>query len=179
PGEKSFEKLSTCLALIEIVNSCNLSCPTCYANSPLGAHGNADAVPLADLQQRIQQVIDRKGPIEILQLSGGEPTLHPEFFELLEWLESNRGVEYLLLNTNGVRLATDDAFCSRLGKMFRRGGMQVYLQFDGPQPEAQQSLRGGDLRAMRRQAIEHCAEIGLPVTLAMTVTNENLPFLWP
>src|SRR5665213_1107912 len=30
------EKLSTCLALIEIVNSCNLSCPTCYADSPVG-----------------------------------------------------------------------------------------------------------------------------------------------
>jgi uncharacterized radical SAM superfamily Fe-S cluster-containing enzyme len=31
------EKLSTCLALIEIVNSCNLACPTCYADSPVGA----------------------------------------------------------------------------------------------------------------------------------------------
>jgi len=77
------EKLSTCLALIEIVNSCNLSCPTCYADSPLGTHGKVDAVPLADLQRRIQGVIDRKGHIEILQLSGGEPTLHPQFFELL------------------------------------------------------------------------------------------------
>jgi hypothetical protein len=59
------EQLSTCLALIEIVNSCNLACPTCYADSPTG---KLDAVPLADLQQRIQGVIDRKGRIEILQL---------------------------------------------------------------------------------------------------------------
>ena len=38
------ETLSTCLALIEIVNSCNLACPTCYADSPTG---KIDAVPLA------------------------------------------------------------------------------------------------------------------------------------
>ncbi|MEQ2008875.1 MAG: radical SAM protein, partial [Limisphaerales bacterium] len=66
------EKLSTCLALIEIVNSCNLACPTCFADSPVGTGARVDAVPLADLQQRIQGVIDRKGGIEILQLSGGE-----------------------------------------------------------------------------------------------------------
>ena len=39
------EKLSTCLALIEIVNSCNLACPTCFADSPRDPH--VDAVPLA------------------------------------------------------------------------------------------------------------------------------------
>jgi uncharacterized radical SAM superfamily Fe-S cluster-containing enzyme len=53
-GDAPFEKLSTCLALIEIVNSCNLACPTCYADSPVGAGKNVDAVPLADLQRRIQ-----------------------------------------------------------------------------------------------------------------------------
>jgi len=53
-GAAPFEKLSTCLALIESVHSCNLSCPTCYADSPLGAGHNVDAVPLKDLQRRIQ-----------------------------------------------------------------------------------------------------------------------------
>ncbi|MEI7951381.1 MAG: radical SAM protein, partial [Synechococcaceae cyanobacterium ELA182] len=81
------EKLATCLCLIEIVHSCNLACPTCYADSPAGAGAHVDAVPLDDLRRRIQGVIDRKGGIEILQLSGGEPTLHPQFFELLEWLQ--------------------------------------------------------------------------------------------
>ena len=61
--EKPFETLSTCLALIEIVRSCNLACPTCYADSPVGIGDKVDAVPLADLQQRIQGVIDRKGKI--------------------------------------------------------------------------------------------------------------------
>jgi len=174
----AMERLSTCLALIEIVNSCNLACPTCYADSPTGAGGNVDAVPLADVQRRIQGVIDRKGRIEILQLSGGEPTLHPQFFELLAWLHSHPGIDYVLLNTNGVRIANDNAFLASLGKTFRAGKFQLYLQFDGVQEAAQRALRGGDLREMRKRAIERCGTLNIPITLAMTVTPENLPHLW-
>ena len=172
------EKLSTCLALIEIVNSCNLSCPTCYADSPLGSGRKVDAVPLADLKRRIQGVIDRKGGIEILQLSGGEPTLHPQFFELLRWLQEHPKIDYVLLNTNGVRIANDQTFARELGAAFRYGAFQLYLQFDGPQEAGQQSLRGADLRALRERCLEHCREMNIPVTLAMTVTPANLPHLW-
>jgi uncharacterized radical SAM superfamily Fe-S cluster-containing enzyme len=180
PGEALgvMEKLATCLCLIEIVNSCNLPCPTCYANSPLGAGSAVDAVPLADLQRRIQGVIQRKGKIEILQLSGGEPTLHPQFFELLRWLHGNTGVDYVLLNTNGVRLAHDDAFARELADTFRYGRFQLYLQFDGAQEAGQRALRGADLRATRLRCLERAREMNLPVTLAMTVTPENLPFVW-
>jgi len=172
------EKLSTCLALIEIVHSCNLACPTCYADSPAGTGAHVDAVRLEDLKRRIQGVIDRKGPIEILQLSGGEPTLHPQFFELLRWLQDNPGIQYVLLNTNGMRIANDDAFGQNLREAFRYGAFQLYLQFDGPQAEGQKFLRGADLRQMRERCLERCAAMNLPVTLAMTVTPENLPFLW-
>jgi uncharacterized radical SAM superfamily Fe-S cluster-containing enzyme len=177
-GEAPFEKLSTCLALIEIVNSCNLACPTCYADSPVGAGKNVDAIPLADLRRRIQGVIDRKGGIEILQLSGGEPTLHPQFFELLAWARENPGIDYLLLNTNGVRIANDREFADELSRSFDYGGLQLYLQFDGVQLEGQHFLRGADLRETRRRAIERCGEMNLPITLAMTVTTENLSHLW-
>jgi uncharacterized radical SAM superfamily Fe-S cluster-containing enzyme len=172
------EKLSTCLALIEIVNSCNLACPTCFADSPVGAGAKADAVPLDDLKRRIQGVVDRKGGIEILQLSGGEPTLHPQFFELLRWLQDHPKIDYVLLNTNGVRVAHDEAFARELGAAFRYGSFQLYLQFDGAQEAGQKSLRGADLRATRERCLERCAEMKLPVTLAMTVTPENLPHLW-
>jgi uncharacterized radical SAM superfamily Fe-S cluster-containing enzyme len=172
------EKLSTCLALIEIVNSCNLACPTCYADSPMGAGAQVDAVPLADLKRRIQGVVDRKGCIEILQLSGGEPTLHPDFFELLRWLQDHPGIDYVLLNTNGVRIANDEAFAQNLKKAFHYGAFQLYLQFDGPQLEGQKFLRGTDLRATRERCLTRCAEMNLPVTLAMTVTPDNLGFLW-
>lgn len=172
------ERLSTCLALIEIVHSCNLRCPTCFADSPPGVGRSVDAVPLAEIQARIQGVVDRKGGIEILQLSGGEPTLHPEFFELLDWIQAHPGIDYVLINTNGVRLARDDAFLARMEKAVHRGHMQAYLQFDGTGAPAQRSLRGADLRDLKRRAVERCGAIGLPVTLAMTVVPDNLGELW-
>jgi uncharacterized radical SAM superfamily Fe-S cluster-containing enzyme len=137
-----------------------------------------DAVPLEDLKRRIQGVVDRKGGIEILQLSGGEPTLHPQFFELLRWLQDHSHIDYVLLNTNGVRIASDDAFARELGSAFRYGAFQLYLQFDGAQEESQRFLRGADLRAMRERCLQRCREMKIPVTLAMTVNQDNLPFLW-
>jgi len=136
------EKLATCLCQIEAVHSCDLACPTCYADSPAGAGAHVNAVPLDDLQRRIQGVVDRKGGIEILQLSGGEPTLHPQFFELLAWLQAHPQIDYVLLNSNGVRIAQDDAFVRRLAGAFRYGKFQLYLQFDGVQEAGQQFLRG-------------------------------------
>src|SRR6185369_10009108 len=105
-----------------------------------------------------------------LQLSGGEPTLHPQLFELLEWAHANPGIDYLLLNTNGVRLANDAEFTQRLGAMFARGGLQIYLQFDGVQEAGQHRLRGADLRETRERAIARCAQENIPITLVMTVT---------
>lgn len=172
-----FETLSTCLALIEIVHSCNLACPTCYADSPR-VHGNVDAVPLKQLQERIELVIARKGGIEILQLSGGEPTLHPEFFELLEWVQAHEKIDFVLVNTNGLRIGQDPAFAESLAVAAKRRGLQIYLQFDGPQAGGQHWLRGADLRGVRERALEVCDQIGLPVTLAMTVTPENLAHVW-
>jgi uncharacterized radical SAM superfamily Fe-S cluster-containing enzyme len=177
-GEQPFETLSTCLALIEIVRSCNLSCPTCYADSPLGAGGKVDAVPLSELKTRIEGVIARKGKIEILQLSGGEPTLHPDFFELLAWVQGHPHIDYALINTNGVRIAHDAEFAAQLALAAQRRKLQLYLQFDGVQAAAQHFLRGADLRATRERALAVCAEIDLPVTLAMTVTPDNLPHVW-
>ncbi len=174
-GAAPFEKLSTCLALIEVVESCNLACPTCYADSP---HGSLKAAPLNELKARIQGVIDLKGAIDILQLSGGEPTLHPQFFELLKWALSNPGIAYVLLNTNGVRIAGDDEFARKLKQTFRVGRFQLYLQFDGSQEAAQRELRGADLRVMRVRALDRCGAMRIPVTLAMTVTPENLSYLW-
>ena len=111
-------------------------------------------MPLAELKTRIQDVIDRKGGIEILQLSGGEPTLHPQFFELMEWAWDHDGIDYLLLNTNGVRLTKDPEFTQHLGKLFARGGLQIYLQFDGVQEAGQRWLRGADLRELREPKIQ-------------------------
>lgn len=173
-GIVEVEQLSTCLALIEIVDSCNLRCPTCFADSPVGVGNKVDAVPLASLKTRIQGVIDRKGGIEILQLSGGEPTLHPQFGELVSWVNEHPDIDYLLINTNGLRFAQDAAFLAEMGERVKQGHVQVYLQFDGLEEVSTRLLRGADLRDLKTRVVDACESIGLPVTLAMTVIPENL-----
>jgi uncharacterized radical SAM superfamily Fe-S cluster-containing enzyme len=174
------DNLSTCLALIEIVDSCNLSCPTCFASSLVGFQpGHVKHYDFDNVVGRIQGVLDKKGHIEIIQFSGGEPTIHPEFFRLVEWVRSNPKIDYLLVNTNGVRLAKDQAFVQEFGRLVKKyDNIQLYLQFDGPQEEGQMELRGADLRKIRKQAIENCGRIGLPITFAMTVNEANLPHIW-
>lgn len=178
PPEATCENLATCLCLIEVVSSCNLACPTCYADSPVGAGAAVKAPPLEDLQRRIQGVIDRKGRIEILQLSGGEPTLHPRFQELLAWTMAHPDIDYVLLNTNGVRMAREPEFAEELGRLAKRGKFQFYLQFDGPAAAGQRELRGVDMRETRELCLRRCADLGIGVTLAMTVTPANRDQLW-
>jgi uncharacterized radical SAM superfamily Fe-S cluster-containing enzyme len=177
-GTNPIETLSTCLALIEIVNSCNLACPTCYADSPIGIGSKVDAIAMADIQARVNGVIERKGKIEILQLSGGEPTLHPQLTELCRWAKAHEKIDFLLINSNGVRFAKEPALCQELGEIFISGGLQVYLQFDGLQEDGHHALRGADLREVKRKALVNLAAANIPVTLAMTVTHENLSHLW-
>jgi uncharacterized radical SAM superfamily Fe-S cluster-containing enzyme len=173
-----YEQLASCVVLIEIVESCNLTCPTCFSESPFGKGGHVTAKPLGEIQRHIDGVIARKGGIEILQLSGGEPTLHPQFFELLEWIKAKPEIQYVFLNSNGVRIASDKKFSQRLEEVFPRGRMLLYLQFDGVTEEGQVELRGRDLRRVRERIISRSAEIGLPVVLVMTVTDLNLPFVF-
>ncbi len=177
-SDNPFDTLSTCIALIEIVDSCNLTCPTCFASSPIGTGDHTDAVSFDDFQRRVAGVLERKGFIDILQLSGGEPTLHPEFFRLLQWSLDRKDIGYVLINTNAVRLATDALFRERLGALRRaRGKFELYVQFDGVQEQGQRELRGADLRETRRRAIDLSGALGVPSTLAMVVTPDTLPHL--
>jgi uncharacterized radical SAM superfamily Fe-S cluster-containing enzyme len=178
PSADPMDALSTCVALIEIVDSCNLTCPTCYASSPHGIDDDVKHTPFDEFTSRVAGVLARKGSIDILQLSGGEPTIHPEFFRLLEWTLDQTNIGYVLINTNAVRLATDPAFLDRLGALRRaRGKFELYVQFDGPQEAGQRELRGADLRGVRQRAIDAAGAAGIPSTLAMVVTPATLPHL--
>lgn len=173
-----FDVLSSCLALIEIVDSCNLTCPTCYASSPFGVDDDIDCITFDAFRERVSGVLDRKDSIDILQLTGGEPTIHPQFFDLLDWALAEPRIGYVLINTNIVRIAVDEAFRKRLGESRKRfGKFELYVQFDGPQQEGQKELRGADLREIRRKGIDLAGELGVPSTLAMVVSPTTRKYL--
>lgn len=109
-----------------------------------------------------------QGKLSVLMVSGGEPTVRkdlPEF--LLRAME--RPITRILLNTNGRRIAKDDAFLNFLAE--HRDRLEVYLQFDGFRPETHQTLRGEDLVREKRRALDRLQNAGIWTTLVMTVVK--------
>jgi len=158
----------SCLSLIEVSDQCNLACPICYADS-----GPAGSSPtqrrhrsLAEIEQMLAAVVANEGEPQVLQLSGGEPTLHPQFFEILARVKASP-VKHLMINTNGVRIAQDRAFAERLSEF--KPGIEVYLQFDSFERAALEELRGADLRQVRADAIATLNDLNLSTTLVVTL----------
>lgn len=152
----------TCIGLLEVTSACDLGCPVCFASS-----GDGEPLPLEQIERMLDAYVAAEGgEAEILQISGGEPTTHPQILDIIR-LARSKAIRYVMLNTNGLRLAADPAFAEALGEF--HGRFEVYLQFDSLSPEASVSLRGRDLTAVKAQALQHLAAHGVPVTLVTTV----------
>lgn len=155
----------TCILLEDITAACNLTCPTCFAES---SPSRAGTVPVDRVLANIDQRLAREnGRIDVLMLSGGEPTLHPDFEELVERV-LERDVVRVLVNSNGIRIAKDDAFLRLLEKHNRR--VEIYLQFDGFRLETHRAHRGADLRRIKADAVRRLSDAGVFTTLTMTAS---------
>jgi len=153
----------TCILLEDITAACNLTCPTCFADSSPSRAGTVPAERvLANIDQRLAR---ENGRIDVLMLSGGEPTLHPDFEEIVERV-LERDVVRILINSNGIRIAKDDQFLRFLEKHNRRA--EVYLQFDGFRLETHRAHRAADLRRIKTDAIRRLSDAGVFTTLTMT-----------
>lgn len=153
----------SCLTVVEVTDRCNLSCPTCYAmSSPTyGRHRT-----LAEIEQMLDVVVANEGQPDVVQISGGEPTVHPQFFEILD-IAKTKPIKHLMVNTNGIRIAKDENFVKRLATYMP--DFEIYLQFDSFKKEALEQLRGEDLREVRQKAIENLNKYNLSTTLVVTL----------
>jgi uncharacterized radical SAM superfamily Fe-S cluster-containing enzyme len=160
----------SCLTLVELTDRCNLTCPICYADSgiePIDRHHQPRRHrSLAEIEQMLDAIVANEGEPQVVQLSGGEPTLHPDFFAIMD-LVKTRPIKHLMINTNGLKIAQDKAFCDRLSQY--KPGIEISLQFDSFEAAALQDLRGADLRAVRQQAIAHLNQLNLSTTLVVTL----------
>lgn len=156
----------TCILVLDLTEDCNLACPPCFA----GSHPGRDRyAPVPALLASVDAAVAREGGgLDLVMLSGGEPTLHPRLDALLDGL-LERPVRRVVLNTNGIRLARDDALLARLEAARRR--LELYLQWDGPDPAASRALRGADLVAVRERALQRATGARLFVTLACMVAS--------
>lgn len=155
----------SCLTVLEITDHCNLRCPVCYADS--GPH-RPGFRPLATIESMLDAIVAAEGEPDVVQISGGEPTLHPQFFEVLD-AAKRRPIRHLMVNTNGVRLANEPGFAERLAAY--APGFEIYLQFDSLRPSALKTLRGADLTRVRERALEQLERAGLSTTLVVTVAR--------
>ncbi len=153
----------SCLTVIEVTDRCNLSCPTCYAmSSPsYGRHRT-----LEEIEAMLDVVVANEGEPDVVQISGGEPTVHPQFFEILD-IAKTKPIRHLMLNTNGIRIAKDEEFVKRLATY--TPDFEIYLQFDSFKKEALEQLRGEDLREVRQKAIANLNKYNLSTTLVVTL----------
>ncbi|GAB6039130.1 radical SAM protein [Fundidesulfovibrio butyratiphilus] len=160
----------TCTALVEVTGRCDLGCPVCFAES--GPQAPPD--PLAcDLADRFVRLRAEAGPCNI-QLSGGEPTVRNDLPEIVAHAR-RAGFAFVQLNTNGLRLAREAGYASRLANA---GLASVFLQFDGSD-NACRALRGRPLLDEKLRAVRACAEAGLGVVLVPTLARGvNLDQLW-
>ncbi|NLW79018.1 MAG: radical SAM protein [Ruminococcaceae bacterium] len=145
---------STCCVLLEVTNRCNLSCPNCLAGGLAGEDPTLD-----EIQQRIDRLLAEG--CSFLQISGGEPTLRDDLPEIIAYAKDS-GFGFVQLNTNGLRLAEDDAYVQALAKA---GLSFVFMQFDGTCDAIYEKLRGKPLLRQKQLAIHHCNRHRLGVTL--------------
>ena len=153
----------SCLTVIEITDRCNLQCPTCYAmSSPhYGRHRTVEEV-----EKMLNIIVASEGTPDVVQISGGEPTVHPDFFAIMD-IARKKPIKHLMLNTNGIRIAKDLEFTKQLASY--SPDFEIYLQFDSFKPAALEQLRGKDLTEVRMKALEHLNALNLATTLVVTL----------
>jgi 7,8-dihydro-6-hydroxymethylpterin dimethyltransferase len=154
----------TCVGLIEVTQACDLNCPVCYADAGDGEH-----LSLGRVEAMMDFYCAREGgKPEILQIGGGEPTTHPAIEDILR-MAKRKHFKYVMLNTNGLRIAADKHFAGFLGTL--TPGFEVYLQFDGLKDKAYQRLRGARLASVKAAAIANLQADRVPITLVATITR--------
>jgi hypothetical protein len=161
----------TCILLEDLTDHCNLSCPTCFAAAGPGV---GTVVPVEAVLANVDRRLAREnGRLDVVMLSGGEPTLHPEFGRLLDEL-LRRDVVRVLVNTNGTTIARggsrgDGTVLDHLRR--HRDRVEVYLQHDGFDLEGHRHHRGADLRRVKAEAVAALSDAEVFTTLTMTIAE--------
>ena len=149
------------LAILEVTERCNLTCPMCYAYSSPSERDYS----LEEIETRLDQLIAVEGKGISLQISGGEPSVRKDLDKIAAMVK-RKGFGQLEMVSNGIRLAREPEFAEKLVEW---GFTSVYLQFDSTRPEDIFKLRGEDMWDVRVKAIAALERVKLPSTLAVAL----------
>ena len=112
----------------------------------------------------LDHFVEIEGDPEVVQFSGGEPTIHPQLLNMIQAAQ-DRGIRQVMVNTNGMRLARDDKFLADLASL----DPIIYFQFDGLRPEPYLTIRGEDLLDLKLLALDRMNQTGLNVVLVAAI----------
>src|SRR5260221_1602810 len=144
-----------CLGIIEVNSACDMDCPLCFADA---AHGFS--LTLEEVGQMLDDYVRTEGRPEVVQFSGGEPTIHPQIVDFIRAAQA-RGIRFVMVNTNGKRIARDDRFLDQLNEV----RPALYFQFDGFEPDTYRTIRGEpDILEEKLRALDRLAQIGFDIT---------------
>ncbi len=149
-----------CLGIIEVNSACNMDCPLCFADAGAGFN-----LTLEEVENILDHFVETEGHPEVIQFSGGEPSIHPQILSMIKAAKA-RDIRYVMLNTNGKRIANDDEFLDQLAEV----QPAVYFQFDGFDPDTYCILRGEpDILPEKLRALDRLASIGCKVVLVPAI----------
>jgi hypothetical protein len=150
----------TCLGIVEVNSVCNMECPLCFSTA-----GPGFSLTLEEVESMLDDFVRTEGTPEVVQFSGGEPTIHPQIIEFVKAAKA-RGIRFVMINTNGKRIARDDAFVAQLAEV----KPAFYFQFDGFERRTSLTLRGdAQIVEERIRALDRLAAAGLHVTLVPAI----------
>lgn len=155
----------TGLANVDLTNRCNLTCPVCFANA--NAAGYLYEPGVEQVRRMLQALRDQKPvPCRIVQFSGGEPTIHPNFIQILR-MAKEMGFSHTQVATNGIRF-TDLEFAQQC----KEAGLHtLYLQFDGVCDDVYRRTRGESLMEKKLQCIENVRKAGMKIVFVPTIVK--------
>lgn len=152
----------TCLPVIEITPKCDMKCPICLKDTK-----KLSQLTLQEFEFILDKLLEFEGNVPVINLSGGEPTFHPEIEQFLK-LAANKPIMQTTVSTNGNKLLYDKA----LRAVFKETDTIVALQFDGFTPETYRYLRGDATLVDRKLELINLLEAeGIKYSLVATVAK--------
>ncbi|HLP16586.1 MAG TPA: radical SAM protein [Bacteroidota bacterium] len=151
----------TCLPIIEITDYCNMTCPVCLVDNAHQTH-----MSVSDFSAIIESLIRCEGTLDLINLSGGEPTMHPDLLRLID-LARRPEIVNCSISTNGRIFLKNRGL---LDGLIERG-VFISLQFDGFDDRAYREIRGEPLLEEKHAILELLERAGAKTSLVMTVVR--------
>lgn len=151
------------LPVVTITSACNLECPICYVHNKNDGAYHMDP---EDLRPILRALKAEQGEVDIVNFTGGEPTVHPRFLEFVR-IAHEEGVHRVTICSNGIKLARDEELVRQLA----RHGARVALSFDTFEPHADVALQGAKLLELKLACLDLLEKHGVDATLIPVMTR--------